>query len=251
MQKAPRVAASLACGLAILSTACESSTGPLLQQLATIDIDIGECAFGQPFTIEAAQLQNEFFPIHPGRQWQFEGTQGGEVTQLSVTVLNATQLVGSVTTRVVEERETVNGVLVEVSQNYFAENGAGAVCYFGEDVTIHLPDGSTSTEGTWRADDTSDPNNPFFPGIIMPADPSVRMRYQMEGAPGIAEDEGRITGSGKVKVTAGVFNETLRVREFNPLDGDVGFKTFAKGVGMIIDGRVQLKSCTVGCPAGS
>ena len=246
MQKAPRIAAGLACGLAILSTACESSTAPFFQ-LAVIDVDVAECAFGQPFTIDAAQLQNEFFPIHPGRQWQFEGAHGGELSQLTVTVLNVTELVGGVTTRVVEERETVNGGLVEVSRNFFAENSAGAVCYFGEDVTIHLPGGGTSTEGTWRADDVSDPSNQFFPGIIMPADPSVRMRFQMEGAPGIAEDEGRITGSGRVKVTAGTYNQTLRIREFNPLDGDVGFKTFAKGVGMLIDGDVQLTSCTVGC----
>jgi hypothetical protein len=81
----------------------------------------------------------------------------------------------------------------------------------------------------------------------MPADPLVRTRFQMEGAPGIAEDEGRVTGSGQVKVVAGVYDETLRVREYNPLDGDVGFKTFAKGVGMIIDGEVELTSCTVGC----
>jgi len=247
MQKVPRLAAGLACGLAILSTACESSTAADFQ-LAAIDID-AECAFAQPFTIDAAQLQNQYFPIHPGRQWQLEGTKGGDVINLTITVLGATQVIGGVTTQVIEERETVNGVEVEVSQNFFAENSNGTVCYFGEDVAIRLPDGTTSTEGSWRAGDVSptDPTITFRPGIIMPADPSVRMRFQMEGAPGIAEDEGRVTGSGQVKVPAGVYNETLRVREFNPLDGDVGFKTFAKGVGLIIDGDVELTSCTVGC----
>lgn len=248
MQQAPRLVAGLACGLAILSTACESSTGADFQQLATIDVDVAECALGQQFIIDPTQLQNEYFPIHPGRQWELEGKKGGDVTHLTITVLNSTQNVGGATTRVVEERETVNGVEVEVSQNFFAENGNGAVCYFGEDVTFHLPDGTTSTDGSWRAGNVSptDPNTTFHPGIIMPADPRLKMRYQMEGAPGIAEDEGRITGSGQVKVPAGVYNETLRVREFNPLDGDVGFKTFAKGVGLIIDGEVELTSC-IGC----
>ncbi len=247
MQQAPRLCAGLACGLAILSTlACDSTTGPGFLIAATaIEVDVAECAFGHQFTI--TQLQNEYFPIHLGRQWQLEGKKGRDLIQLTVTVLNETQDIGGVETRVVEERETVNGELVEVSRNFYAENSDGAVCYFGEDVTIHPPDGGTSTEGSWRADDASDPNNPFFPGIIMPADPRLKMRFQMEGAPGIAEDEGRITGSGQVKVAAGVYNATLRVREFNPLDGDVGFKTFAKGVGMIIDGDVQLTSCTVGC----
>ena len=247
MHQVPRLAAGLVCGLAILSTACESSTAAEFQ-LAALDVD-AECALAQPFTIDAAQLQNQYFPIHPGRQWELEGTKGGDVTHLTITVLNSTQDLGGVTTRVVEERETVNGVEVEVSQNFFAENSNGTVCYFGEDVTFTLPDGTTSHEGSWRAGNVSptDPTITFHPGIIMPANPSLRMRYQMEGAPGIAEDEGRITGSGKVKVPAGVFNTTLRVREFNPLDGDVGFNTFARGVGLIIDGEVELISCTVGC----
>lgn len=249
MQKTIRIAAGWTFGLAILSTGCESSTAADFQLAKTIDVDVAECALGQQVTIDPSQLQNEYFPIHLGRQWHLEGKKGGDVTQLTITVLNETQDIGGVTTRVVEERETVNGQEVEVSRNFFAENSRGAVCYFGEDVTIFQPDGTTSTDGSWRAGDVSptDPNTLFHPGIIMPADPRLKMRYQMEGAPGIAEDEGRITGSGQVKVAAGVYNTTLRVREFNPLDGDVGFKTFAKGVGLIIDGDVELKSCTVGC----
>src|SRR5262245_15423223 len=263
MQQASRLIASLACGLAIVSTACDSSTASS-SQLPSMDLgtgvdigadiavaaDVAECAFGQQFTIDATQLQNAYFPIHPGREWQLEGKKGSDFIQLTITVLNATQDIGGVTTRVIEERETVNDTVVEVSQNYFAENIAGAVCYFGEDVTIYLPGGGTSSEGTWRAGDVSptDPVTRFHPGIIMPGDPSFKMSFQMEGAPGIAEDEGRIAGGGPVKVPAGTYTETLRVREFNPLDGHIGFKSYAKGVGLIIDGEVELTSCTVSCP---
>ena len=250
MQQALRITAGLVFGLAIVTSACKSSTAPDFQ-LATIEVPVTDCAFGQSFTIDPASLQNEYFPIHVGRQWELEGMEGHDLVHLTVTVLDETQLIGGVQTRVVQERETANGVLVEVSRNYFAETSGGTVCYFGEDVAISLPGGGTSTEGSWHADDVSDPNNPFFPGIFMPAAPRVGMQFKTEGAPGIAEDEGRITGSGQVKVPAGRFGETLRVREFNPLDGDVGFKTFARGVGMIIDGTVKLLSCTAGCPPGS
>lgn len=252
MQKTIRIAAGWTFGLAILSTACESSTAADFQLAKTIDVDVAECAFGQGFTIVSADLQNEYFPIHPGRHWQLEGKKGSDLIQLTITVLDGpggTRDIGGVETRVIQEQETVNGDVVEVSQNYFAENGNGTVCYFGEAVTIYLPDGTTSDEGSWLAGAVSptDPTITFRPGIIMPADPRLKMRFQMEGAPGIAEDEGRITGSGRVKVPAGTYDQTLRIREFNPLDGDVGFKTFAKGVGMIIDGDVQLTSCTIGC----
>ena len=57
MQKAPRIAAGLVCGLAILSISCESSTAPFLQQLAFIDVPVDECAFGGtvPGIVEAEQ----------------------------------------------------------------------------------------------------------------------------------------------------------------------------------------------------
>ena len=77
-------------------------------------------------------------------------------------------------------------------------------------------------------------------GIAMPADPRVGDRYQMELAPGIAEDEGRVVGSGSVTVPVGSFSETIRVRESNPLDGDKGYKVYAHGVGLIVDGSVEL-----------
>ncbi|UCF20937.1 MAG: hypothetical protein JSU87_05940, partial [Gemmatimonadota bacterium] len=145
-----------------------------------------------------------------------------------------TELVAGVTTRVVEEREWVDGELIEVSRNYFAEASDGTVCYFGEEVD--------PPAGSWRADE---PGN--APGIIMPADPRPGVRYQNEVAPGIAEDEARIVGIGQtVEVPAGTFSEAIRVRELNPLDAEKDYKVFAAYVGIIIDGPVELVGCT-GC----
>jgi hypothetical protein len=150
-----------------------------------------------------------------------------------------------VTTQVVEERETVDGELLEVSWNYFAQAGDGTVCYFGEDVDIYEEDG-ISHEGAWCADEADSE-----PGIIMPADPRPGMRFRMELAPGVAEDEGKIVGIGPISVPFGRFTETIRIREFNPLDAGKGYKVFAAGVGMIVDGPVELIgiSSTSGVPA--
>lgn len=62
----------------------------------------------------------------------------------------------------------------------------------------------------------------------------------------IAEAEAKIVGSGPRDVPAGSFSETIRVRESNPLDGDKGYKVFAKGVGIIVDGPLTLFSYTLG-----
>jgi hypothetical protein len=182
---------------------------------------------------------NPFFPLQVGREWQYEGEEEGTLVQLHITVLDAVEVVAGVTTHVVEERELHDGELAEVSRNFFVEASNGAVCYFGEAVDIYEGGAIVSHEGSWRADQ---PGNQ--PGIIMPADPRPGTMFVMEIAPGVAEDQGKIVGSGPVTVPAGTFLDAIRVKELNPLDGERGLKVFVRGVGLVIDGSVQLVSFT-------
>lgn len=186
------------------------------------------------FTLDST---SSYFPLDVGHTWEYEGVEDDGELSLVITVLPITEIVAGVTTRVVEERETLDGELVEVSLNYYAATEEGTVCYFGEAVDIYEDGAVVSHEGAWRA---GDPGN--APGIIMPPEPSAGVRFQMELAPGIAEDEGMIVGTGPVTVPAGTFDETIRVREFNPLDGGKGFKVFARDVGLVVDGPAELVS---------
>jgi len=61
----------------------------------------------------------------------------------------------------------------------------------------------------------------------------------------MAEDAGKIVGSGPADAPAGFFTETIRVRETNPLEGDKGYEIFAAGVDTIIDGPTALVSYSV------
>jgi hypothetical protein len=75
----------------------------------------------------------------------------------------------------------------------------------------------------------------------MPADPQEGMTFQQEVAPGIAEDRATILEIGRtVSTGAGTFTDTLRVRDFNPLDGSRGIKSYARNVGLIHDGPLLL-----------
>lgn len=177
---------------------------------------------------------NPWFPMAVGQQWTYEGEEDGVPVSLLITVLDETRLIDGVTTRVIEEREWEDDELLEISWNYFAQAGDGTICYFGEDVDIYEED-EIVHEGAWCAEDP-----PNAPGIIMPADPRPGTKFPMESAPGIAEDEGTIVGIGPVTVPFDSFDETIRVREFNPLDGGKGFKIFGAEVGLLVDGPVEL-----------
>ena len=64
----------------------------------------------------------------------------------------------------------------------------------------------------------------------------------MVGGRTVAQDVAAILPSGTVKVPAGTFSDTLKVREYNPLAADKGTKYYARGVGIIVDGSLQLWS---------
>jgi hypothetical protein len=192
------------------------------------------CAFSRGgFTLEP---ENDYFPIGVGSRWVFEGEEDGVSKRLRITVLNETEMVGGVRTRVIEEKEWEDGELFEVSRNFYAIARDETACYFGEQVDFYEDGKIVSHEGSWRADA---PGN--RPGIIMPADPRLGVKFQMEHAPGIAEDQGTIVSVDQtVRVPAGRFRETIRVKEVNPLDGDIGFKWFAEDVGLLVDGPFKL-----------
>ncbi|MBA2632362.1 MAG: hypothetical protein H0U86_05100 [Chloroflexi bacterium] len=213
--------------------------GPISLQDSEKKLDLGLCSPSQAgFTLASI---NRFFPMNVGTQWEYEGEEEEGTLRLLVTVLDETRVVDGVTTRVIEEREFLDDELFEVSWNYHATRPDGTVCYFGEDVDI-FEDGEIVHDGAWCSQDNPDVNKP---GIFMPADPQPGMKFQAEVAPGVAEDEVKIIGQGKVTVPFGSFTETIRFREFNPLDGEKDYKVYAAGVGLIIDGVAELLSFTL------
>ncbi len=200
-----------------------------------LDLELCSAARGG-FTLA---FDNPYLPYPVGQVWLLEGEEDEEEIILQIAVLDETEEVAGVVTRVVEEREWVDGLPAEVSLNYFAQASDGTVCYFGEAVDIYDEGGKNviSHAGAWRADEPG-----HAPGIFMPAMPVSGMRFQQEVAPGIAEDEARVVGSGPVTVPAGTFVETIRMREFNPLDEEKDYKVFAMEVGIVIDGPLRLVS---------
>jgi len=243
MRRSSLLMSTLALG-ALLLQACDAPVAPgsprgagRIDKPTAATLDPGTCAFGQTFTLEST---NEYFPLEVGSRWTLAGEEDGALIEVRIRVLNKTETIGGVVTRVVEEVEREDGELVEVSRNFFAETADGTVCYFGEDVDIYEDGKIVSHEGAWRADA---PGN--FPGIIMPADPASGMSFLVEGAPGVAEDFAKIVGGGGVEVPAGSFDETIHIKDTNLLTGETGTKVYARFVGLIVDGPISLVSYRV------
>jgi hypothetical protein len=183
---------------------------------------------------------NPYFKLEPGYRLVLKGKEEGKMVNLAITVLDETKVVDGVETRVVEERETKNGRLSEISKNYFATGQqTNNVYYFGEDVDFYNKKGKVvNHEGSWL----SGVDGARY-GLIMPGTVEVGQRYYQEVAPGVALDRAEhVSKSADVNTPAGRFRNTLKVRETTPLEPDVEeFKWYAHGVGLVKSGLLKLR----------
>jgi hypothetical protein len=192
---------------------------------------------------------NAYFSLKPGRQLYLSNQRcvaSGDCDELEevwITVLPETKLVKfrylgrdlAVRTRVVQEFETADGEVDEISRNYFADcNPMNDVYYFGEDVT----DGEGNPEDdAWLAGVDG-----ARPGLIMP-DRAFLLgsRYYQEIAP-TAQDRARHAALGvEVDVPAGHFRNCVKIIETTPLEPDEeSLKVYCPNIGMVIDEELEL-----------
>jgi hypothetical protein len=190
------------------------------------------------FAVAPADLathgRNPYFVLEPGYALILEDGED----RLVITVLEETRVVDGVETRVVEERETKAGQLIEVSRNFFALSArTNDVYYFGEDVETYQDGTLTGHEGAWA----SGANGARF-GLMMPGTPLLGARFYQEMAPGVAMDRAEIVSlSDTLATPAGNFHDVLRVVESTPLEPGVReSKYYAAGVGLLRDGSLRL-----------
>jgi len=183
------------------------------------------------------RIDNKYFPLKPGTTFIYRGESEGSPTRGVMTVTSQTKKILGVTTTVVHDVGYEDGVLVEDTFDWFAQDKDGNVWYFGEDTKELDEDGNViSTEGSWEAGVDG-----AKPGVVMLADPRKRDRYQLEFYPGVAEDMAQVLGyKDSLCVSYGCFEDVLWTKEWTPLEpGVVEHKYYAKGVGFIFGIKVK------------
>jgi hypothetical protein len=202
----------------------------------TEDFDLASCTW-------SSTGSNRFWVLEPGHQLAYEGEDRRDgFLELTITTLDETELVDGVQTRVVEEREWEEGELLEVSRNFLAVcQETGDVFYFGEEVDIYEDGEVVGHEGGWRAGEDG-----ASAGILMPGRFLLGARYYQELAPGVAQDRAEHAAMGlEVQVPAGTFQDCVEVVETTPLSpSERSSKTYAPGVGLIVDDALELVSFT-------
>lgn len=175
-------------------------------------------------------IDNAYMPLRPGTTFVYANPAEGE--EIRVVVTHETRVVDGVTCVVVHDTERVNGLVIEETFDWYAQDAAGNVWYFGEDTTAYEPGdpGPGSTEGSWEAG-----INGAQPGVVMLADPQVGNRYRQEYYEGEAEDWAEVRSlDARTHVPYGSFDSVLKTLDVNPLDPSREHKFYAEGVGNLL-----------------
>ena len=175
-------------------------------------------------------IDNAYMTLRPGTTLTYENRDAGEVDTFIVT--RDTAVIDGVTCIAVHDTARVNGILVEDTTDYFAQDSAGNVWYFGEQTSSFAPGNPVpiSHDGSWIAgvDGAS-------AGIAMLANPEVGDRYAQEHAPGVAEDRASVRALDRtVNVGYGSFDNVLQTRDVNPLHHTQEQKHYVRGVGNVL-----------------
>jgi RTX calcium-binding nonapeptide repeat (4 copies) len=175
-------------------------------------------------------IDNPYLPLRPGTTFVYENKDDNSTDVFTVT--HRTKIVDGVECVVVHDIAEVNGVLVEDTFDWFAQDRAGNVWYFGEDTREYEPGNPEPINNAGSFEAGVDGAEA---GILMPADPRVGERYQQELAPGIAEDYAVVLDlTATVNVPYGSSEAALKTRDVNPLDPSVERKFYIPGVGNVL-----------------
>jgi hypothetical protein len=184
-----------------------------------------------------ARIDNPYLPLIPGTTWTYKGKLDGKPATDVVTVTAESKEILGVTTTVVHDQVFVQGKLAEDTFDWFAQDSAGNVWYFGEDTRELDKNGQVvSTEGSWEAGVDN-----ARAGIFMPAAPKVGQTFKQEDARDVAEDCSTIVDLNASVATRYVSSDAaLRTEEFSLLEPDVlDNKFYVRDVGLVKEQTVE------------
>jgi hypothetical protein len=209
--------------LALLAAGCGSGSSPGLPQGAE-EVSLDPSDF-------VATIDNPYWPMRQGSTWIYRETTGDGAVQRNVVIVTSrTKTILGIRATVVHDLVTEGGEPVEDTYDWYAQDADGNIWYLGEDTKEFENGKVTSTEGSWEAGVDG-----AQPGIALPADPQVGMRYRQEYLEGVAEDAGEILSlDERVRVPFGSFDGVLETEDTTPLEPDVvEHKYYAKDVGPV------------------
>jgi hypothetical protein len=185
----------------------------------------------------AARVTNPWFPLRRGAVYEYRGVEDGQPARQLFTVTRRTKVIQGVRCTVIRDIVFHRGRLAERTEDWYAQDRAGNVWYFGENTaTLDRRGRVKSREGSWTAGVRG-----ARAGIYMPAHPRVGTTGLQEYYRGHAEDAFTIVSlRARVRTPAVFSRRAMRTREFTRLEpGVVDRKVYVRGVGQVFEASIK------------
>src|SRR5918997_2960913 len=192
---------------------------------------------------DPARIETPYLPLTAHRRCVLRGRADDGTRQRSVrTTLRRTKRFDvegrRVDAAIVRDDDYEDGELVERTLDYFAQADDGTVYYLGEDVDNIRRGRVVDHAGSWLYGRDTD-----VLGVAMPAVPRLGDQWRFEDVPGVTTESDRVEETGmRARAGGGDFTAVIRVQEFVQPEGEVEYKLYARGTGLIVeyppDGRM-------------
>src|SRR5205085_460449 len=184
-----------------------------------------------------AAVDNPWFPLKPGTRLVYRGVKDGQPSRDVVTVEHATKTIQGAPCAVVSDLLYEKGKLEERTTDWYSQDAAGNVWYFGENTAELYPNGrAKNTEGSWLSGVRG-----AKAGIYMPANPHVGQTARQEYFKNQADDHFRVKSlSARVRTPASSSSAALLTEEWTPLEpGVLDHKYYVRGIGTVLEQTVR------------
>lgn len=177
----------------------------------------------------APDVDHAYFPLASGLSWSYDGDEDGRPATEDVTTLPDPEPVMGIPCTVVRSEIRVEGRLVEVTLEWYAQDLEGNVWKFGEESQVPVGDVLAPTEDSWRAGE--DGRRAW---IAISGTPRPGERLYAAEPNGIAEFLVRSL-DGTAAVPFGTFDSCLEVLESPDDPEDQDIILYGPGVGRVME----------------
>ncbi|MEO6130536.1 MAG: hypothetical protein ABIQ02_01720 [Saprospiraceae bacterium] len=176
-------------------------------------------------------LTNPYYLLEVGKVYHLEGQTADGFEVVEEQRSTETKIILGITCVVGKFVAKVDNVIIEQADDWYAQDIDGNLWYFGEYVNNYSLSGVLENHnGSWEAGVDG-----AKPGIAMPANPTLGMKYREEYYFNNAEDEAEITAVNlDVTTPFGHFTNCIETKNYTALEPtQIEHKIYAPGVGLI------------------
>jgi hypothetical protein len=206
-----------------LAVAAGPATAALPQGSEPVELDPAEFS---------TRVDNPYFPLVPGDRYTYRETDRKTKERVVVGVSDETKRIANgVTARVVHDRVSEGGEVIEDTFDWYAQDSEGSVWYLGEDTVECRKGRIKNHSGSFEAGVDG-----AQAGVIMPVNPVPGLKYRQEYYAGEAEDKAEVLSvDEQVEAPYGHFTRALLTKDLVPLEPKVSeYKVYARGIGMVL-----------------